>query len=75
VAPQTESQRKAAAHKAAATRRRNQAQRVADTAVGSALIAGENVAGATRDPQRRFERFQRKVAAEMKRVERRGARA
>jgi hypothetical protein len=109
IATQTETQRKAAAQKAAATRRQNaarrsrsakkaaetrargqlntlqalglQAQRIADTAVGATLTAGENVAEALkpvasrRETQRELKRLRGRLTTNLRKVERRGATA
>jgi hypothetical protein len=109
IATQTEAQRKAAAQKAAATRRRNaarrsrsaqkaaetraraqastlksvgwQAQRVADTALGAAVTAGEKVAATVEPLQSRagingeISRLRRRAATNLRKAERRGATA
>jgi hypothetical protein len=109
IATQTETQRKAAAQKGAATRRRNaaqrsrsarkaaetraraqastlksfgwQAQRVADTAVGAAVTAGEKAADTVKPLRsqagvsRQISRLRRRAATNLRKAERRGASA
>jgi hypothetical protein len=106
IATRTDTEKSAAAHKAAATRKENeakrrrsarkaaetraraqasrlkvvgdQAQRVADTALGGTVIAGEAVADSVRpltsrqEAKRRFDRARRKASTEIRKLERRG---
>jgi hypothetical protein len=109
IATQTDTQRRIAAQKAAATRQENaakrsrsakkaaetrakgrlsaakkvglQAQRAVDTAVGTAISAGENVAEAVRPvrsrsgAQRELRHLRDKASGQVTKVERRGAQA
>lgn len=109
MATQTETQRRAAAQKAAATRKENearrsrsakkaaetraraqenrlkavgwQAQRVADTAVGTAVTAGEKLAESLKplrsqaEARREVKRLQGRATTNLRKVERRGATA
>lgn len=88
---QNAAKRSRSAKKAAETRARAQvnalqalglqAQRVADTAVGATLVAGENVTEAIKpmtsraDAQRELKRFRGRLTTNLRKVERRGATA